>query len=63
MRIFFCEPHHLAHLHYDLGEGQSAVLVGRNFRSHGETERVCKCKQPFVVRCDEMVRQPGSNNG
>ena len=48
------EPRHLTHFDDDLGERQSAQLLGCHSGFYGNAERIYERKKPFVVVGDEI---------
>jgi hypothetical protein len=55
--------HHLAHLHDNLGERQSALLLRCDFRLNRQAKRIYVRKETFVILGDEIGGQPGCHSG
>jgi hypothetical protein len=49
-------------MNYDFSERQSVLLLFRNFRFHGEPERIYEGKEIFVVLGYEITREPDNRD-
>ena len=53
--ILLGQPHHLTHVHYNLGEWQSSFLLGRHLSLNGHVKGVYVREEPLVVFRDEIA--------